>query len=69
MAIIPYEIILKYPDLIEEDFYWRKRFLKKKYLRQRFYGYADRKKQPEKEILADRREKFHQLYVAIYDLL
>ena len=68
MAAIPYTIILKYPDLIEEDFYWRKRFTKKKYLHERLYGYADRKKQPEKEILGDRREKFHQLYVAVFDL-
>ena len=68
MAIIPYEIILKYPDLIEEDFYWRKRFQKKKYPKdQSYYGYADRKKRQGKEILGDRREKFYQLYVAVFD--
>ena len=68
MAAIPYAVVLKYHKYIEEDFNWKKRFLKKKYLGQRFYGYADRKKQPEKEILGDRREKFHQLYVEVYDL-
>ena len=60
--------VRKYP----EGFNLRKRFTKKKYpkkknLKKSYYGFADRKKQPEKEILGDRREKFHQLYVAVFD--
>ena len=60
--------VRKYP----EGFNLRKRFMKKKNskkknLKKSYYGFADRKKQPEKEILGDRREKFHQLYVAVFD--
>ena len=70
MADRPRLNVMKFP-IHSLGFNLRKRSTKKKYLKhkdcKRKRMYADRKTQQEKEILGDRREKFYQLYVAVFD--